>query len=170
MKRAAESRWLRIDDRLLHGQVLVAWAAALRPRRIVLANDEIAADSDRRAIYAALPHDDAEIAVAGVDEAAAELRTGDHVFVVCASAADARRVIEAGAGLDRIHIGGMHHADGKRRWLDYAWLSAEDSGHLRALLERGIRVEGRDLPGSRAVGLDLATLSALWSHVPGDAA
>lgn len=167
MKRPAESRWLRVDDRLLHGQVLVAWAAALRPRRIVLASDEVAADAERRAIYAALPHDEAEIAIATLAEAAAELRHGERVLAVCGSVADARRIIEAGAGLDRIHLGGLHHADGKRRWLDYVWLSVQDGAHLRALLERGVRVEGRDLPGSRAVTLDQATVSALWSDAAG---
>lgn len=167
MKRPGESHWLRVDDRLLHGQVLVAWAAAVRPRRIVLASDEIAADPDRRAIYAALPHDEAEIAVTTLAGAADELRRGDRVFVVCAHVADAMRVLEAGADLDRIHLGGLHHADGKRRWLDYVWLSPQDSDDLLVLLERGIRVEGRDLPGSRAVPLDQATLAALWSQAPG---
>jgi mannose/fructose/N-acetylgalactosamine-specific phosphotransferase system component IIB len=160
---------LRVDDRLLHGQVLVAWAAALRPQRIVLASDEVAGDPERRAIYAALPHDEAAIAIATLAEAAAELRQADRVLVVCASVADARRILEAGAGLERIQLGGLHHADGKRRWLDFVWLSADDSRHLHALLERGVRIEGRDLPGSRAVTLDAAILAALWSQAPGGA-
>jgi mannose/fructose/N-acetylgalactosamine-specific phosphotransferase system component IIB len=170
VKRPAESRWLRIDDRLLHGQVLVAWAAALRPHRIVLASDEVAADPERRAIYAALPHDEAEIDVVTLAAAGALLRGGDRLLVVCGSPADARRIVESGADLDRIHIGGLHHADGKRRWLDYAWLSHEDAEHLRALLERGVRVEARDLPGARGVPLDVPTLVALWSRGPGESA
>jgi mannose/fructose/N-acetylgalactosamine-specific phosphotransferase system component IIB len=169
VKRAAES-WLRIDDRLLHGQVLVAWAAALGPRQIVLASDDIAADPERRAVYAALPHDEAEIVVATRAQAATLLRGGDRVLAVCGSPAAARAIVEAGAGLDRIHIGGLHFADGKRRWLDYVWLSPDDCVHLQALLDGGTRVEARDLPGSRIVPLDTATLAALWSVPPGETA
>ena len=35
----------RIDDRLIHGQVTVGWSELLRPDRIILANNAIAADS-----------------------------------------------------------------------------------------------------------------------------
>lgn len=152
---------LRIDDRLLHGQVLVAWAAALRPERIVLASDEVASDPERRAVYAALPQDDYEIRIETLAQAAAHLRQGTRLLVVCGSPADARRMIELGTGLQRVQVGGLHHAPGKRELLAYVHLSAADVEHLRAMLEHGIEIEARDLPGSRGVRLDAGTLDRL---------
>jgi mannose/fructose/N-acetylgalactosamine-specific phosphotransferase system component IIB len=157
---------LRIDDRLLHGQVLVAWAAALRPRRIVLASDDVVQDAERRALYEALPQEDYELAVRSLDEAAGDLGRaagrGERLLVVCASPADALRLVELGAPLAHVNVGGLHLAEGKRRLLEYVYLSRQDVQALRALLERGLHVEARDLPGSRPVQLDAASLARLW--------
>ena len=158
---------VRIDDRLLHGQVLVAWAQALRPHRIVLASDEVAADPVRRAVYAALPHEDYEVAVETLAAAAAELshaaRASRRLLVVCGRPADARRLFELGAAPSQVNVGGMHLAEGKRQLLAYVFLSRQDAEDLRALVERGVLVEARDLPGSRGVRLDAAALERLWA-------
>jgi len=152
---------LRIDDRLLHGQVLLAWAVALRPRTVVLASDEVAADPERRAVYAALPQDDYDIAIESLAPAAARLQRGDKALVVCASPADARRIAAQAPAVHRVQIGGLHHAAAKRELLPYVFLSEADVAELRALLERGVEIEARDLPASRGVRLDAAALDRL---------
>jgi len=158
----AEAGFVRVDERLLHGQVLVAWAAALRPRRIVLASEEVAADASQRAIFESLPTDDYEIAVTTIAEAAAALRAGERVLVVVASPADALRLVECGAGIGAINLGGLRGA-GKRRLTNAIFLGVEDLPALRALLERGIALEARELPGSRGLVVDAATLDRLES-------
>ena len=159
---------LRIDDRLLHGQVLVAWAQALRPQRILLASDEIAAYPVRSAVYAGLPQEDYELAVETLAEAAHELRAasaggGKGLLVVCASPAEAHRLLELGAPVRHVNVGGMHHAEGKRQLLGYVFLSRQDAEELRALLQLGVEVEARDLPGSRGARIDAAALENLWA-------
>lgn len=156
MKPGARASLLRIDDRLLHGQVLVAWAAALRPDRIVLASDTVAADAERRALYEALPQDDYRIVIATLVQAAAELAGAPPVIVVCASPHDALQVVAAGAGVQAVQVGGLHDAPGKTRILDYVHVSAADRGALRALAARGVAVIAQDLPTTRAVTLDPA--------------
>jgi mannose/fructose/N-acetylgalactosamine-specific phosphotransferase system component IIB len=160
---APEQHLLRIDDRLLHGQVLVAWAAAMRPERILLASDDVAADPDRMAIYSSLPQDDYPIEVVTLAGAAARLGAPGRLLVVCGSPADARRIVELGAALAVVQVGGLHHASDKRKLLDYVYLSREDTGALSALIDRGITIEARDLPNARGVALDTRALSALWS-------
>lgn len=118
MKPAARQSVLRIDDRLLHGQVLVAWAAALRPDRIVLASDVVAADPERRALYEALPQEDYEIAIVTLSEAARELAELRTVLAVCGSPQEALQVVDAGAPLQSVQVGGLHDAPGKKRILD----------------------------------------------------
>jgi mannose/fructose/N-acetylgalactosamine-specific phosphotransferase system component IIB len=82
---------------------------------------------------------------------------------VCASPADARRLLELGAGVTHVNVGGLHHAEAKRQLLSYVFLSHRDVEDLRALIERGVEVEARDLPGSRGVRLEIAALEHLWS-------
>ena len=152
---------LRIDDRLVHGQVLVGWAGALRPAHVVLASDEIAADPVRRRIYAELPGDGFEVGVLPLAEAAAALRAGGRLLVVCGSPADARRLLELGCGLGRINLGGLR-GPGRRELLPYVFLTRQDVEELQAILARGVGVEARDLPGSRSVPLEAAHLGRLW--------
>jgi mannose/fructose/N-acetylgalactosamine-specific phosphotransferase system component IIB len=152
---------LRVDDRLLHGQVLVGWAVPLRPARVVLAEDEIAADPVRRSIFEDLPHEDFEIGVLTLAEAARELRHGGRSLVVCGSPADALRLIELGSGIARVNLGGLR-GPGRRELLPYVFLSRQDGEDLQAILARGVAVEARDLPGNRGVPVDAAQLARLW--------
>jgi mannose/fructose/N-acetylgalactosamine-specific phosphotransferase system component IIB len=158
---------VRIDDRLLHGQVLVAWAQALRPDRIVLASDEVAGDPLRRAVYATLPQEDYEVVIETLEEAARDLRGtsrgGKRVLFVCGSPAEARRLHELGAQLSHLNVGGLHYGEAKKQLLAYVFLSRQDVDDLRLLMSRGVEVEARDLPGSRGVRLDGAALERLWS-------
>ncbi len=162
MTAPATDRWLRIDDRLLHGQVLLAWASALHPERIILASDAVAGDPERRSLYGELPHEDFAIDVCTLAEAARALANQGRVFAVCASPAEALSIVDLGAPLSTVIVGGMHRSGAKKRLLDYVYLSPEDAASLQALLDRGVRVEARDLPGSRGVVLDAAALAAVW--------
>lgn len=152
---------LRIDDRLVHGQVLVGWAGVLHPQRIVLASDTVAADPVRRAVYAQLSSDDAEVAVMTLAEAATALRAGGRLLAVCGSPADARCLFELGCALDAVNVGGLR-GPGRRELLPFVFLTAPDAADLQAILARGVVVEARELPGSRAVRLTAAQLAALW--------
>jgi mannose/fructose/N-acetylgalactosamine-specific phosphotransferase system component IIB len=152
---------LRIDDRLVHGQVLVGWAGALRPARVLLGSDAIAADPVRRRIYAELAADDCEVAVATLAETAAALRQGGRLLAVCGSPAEARRLLELGCGLHAVNLGGLRGPD-RRPLLPYVFLSRQDVDDLVAILALGVTVEARDLPGNRGVTLDAALLARLW--------
>lgn len=156
MKPGARQSLLRIDDRLLHGQVLVAWAAAVRPDRIVLANDAVAADPERRALYEALPQDDYEIAIRTLAQAAAEFAPPRCVIVVCASPQDALQIVAGGADVGAVQVGGLHDAPGKTKILDYVHVSAADREALRAIAAHGVAVLAQDLPAGRAMALDPA--------------
>ncbi len=155
---------VRVDDRLLHGQVLLAWAAALAPHRILLAHDEVAGDAARRDMYLSLAEGDYEVAVERVEVAAATLATAaaERTLCVLGTAADARRLVELGADIRRIQLGGMHHKTGAKRFLDYIYLAVADAADLQALLARGVELEAQDLPGARRVPVDAAALARLW--------
>ena len=157
---------VRIDDRLVHGQVLVAWAAALRPDRIALANEAVARDPGRRALYEGMEDADFAVSVWTLEEAARALardpERGERVLVVVGSAADADRLSDLGAPIRHLNLGGLHLGEAKRELVPYVFLSREDAAHLRALLDRGVEIEARDLPGSRGVRVDAAALERLW--------
>ena len=154
---------VRIDDCLLHAQVLHTWASRFAPRRVVLAHDGVAADAARAAHYRDLAEGDYEIVVQSVSAAAAALQSGTAVrtLLVLGSSADALRFVEAGAPVRRIQLGGLHTPGGKVL-LDHVHLSAADAAALRALLARGVELEAQALPTTPGMPVDTGTLSRLW--------
>jgi mannose/fructose/N-acetylgalactosamine-specific phosphotransferase system component IIB len=143
---------VRVDDRLIHGQVLVAWGARLRPARMWLADDAVAASDWERQVYEdAAPGVD--VRVTGVVEAAAgwadEARAPGAAFLLLRDLASARRLVEAGATPETINVGGLHYAPGKGKLNEYVYLDDADRADARALLARGIALEVQDVPATR---------------------
>lgn len=151
--------WLlhRIDDRLIHGQVLVAWGARLHPDRMWVVDDAVAASGWERAVYAeAAPGVDVRVVTVAEAAAAhaAEAAAPGGAFLLVRDLATARRLVEAGAVVETFNVGGLHHAPGKTRVGEYVYLDDGDEADARALLARGVALEVRDVPASRPQPLE----------------
>ncbi len=85
----------RIDDRLIHGQVTVGWATHLKPDRILLANNEIAADDWQCQVYASSVSPGIEVCILSLAEAAGVSRPPHPA---AASAASAGRLSQTTLG------------------------------------------------------------------------
>lgn len=152
---------LRIDERLIHGQVVMGWGPELRPEHFVVVDDELAASQWEQDLYRLALPDDVGAEFLTVKEARARLDALD---------ADARRTVlltrsvsamiglASGGSLRgrQVNLGGLHHAPGRTERLPYVFLGEDEEEGLRAMVEEGVVVSARDLPGSRAV--DLQTL------------
>ena len=149
----------RVDERLIHGQVVVGWGGELDPDRIVVADDILADSPWEQELYAmGMPVDVAAefVAVEAAAERLPEWQSGDErVIVLTRDIRSMQRLAESGA-LDgeKVNIGGVHHAPGRARVLRYVFLDDEDRKRLRDLAGRGIHVVARDVPGARGVGLE----------------
>lgn len=146
----------RIDDRLIHGQVLVAWGARLSPDRIWIVDDEVAASEWERQLYAdAAPG--IAVRVTGVAAAvagyAAEASAAGLSFLLVRDLGTALSLVEAGAQISAFNLGGLHYASGKTKVAEYVYLDDADRAAARALHARGIALDVQDVPATRAVSL-----------------
>jgi mannose/fructose/N-acetylgalactosamine-specific phosphotransferase system component IIB len=145
-----------VDDRLLHGQVVVAWGAALRFARLYVVDDPAAASAwERDLLGSAAP--DVEVRVLTVAEAAAawagEERAPGGAMLVVRDLRTARALVEAGAAVPAYTLGGLHYAPGKTKVAEYVYLDDADREEARALLRRGVRLEVQDVPATRPQAL-----------------
>ena len=143
----------RIDDRLIHGQVLVAWGARLDPARIWVVDDGVAASEWERDLFKeAAPGID--VRVASVAEAAAahaeEADAPRAAFLLVRDLATAQRLVDAGARVAEWNLGGLHYAPGKEKVNDYVYLDEHDREAAKALLAAGARLVVQDVPASRS--------------------
>lgn len=149
----------RVDERLIHGQVVVAWGARLRPDRIVVVDDELAISPWEQELYSmgVPPEVTAEFAtVAAAVERLPDWQSGsERVIVLTRDVATMNRLAASGGmrGAE-VNIGGIHHAPGRERVLRYVFLNDEERALLRELSGRGTTVVARDLPGARGVDLE----------------
>jgi mannose/fructose/N-acetylgalactosamine-specific phosphotransferase system component IIB len=147
----------RVDERLIHGQVVVGWARRLRPRRIIVVNDELAADALEQSIYRTGIPDGIRADFWTEREARAELpaaiASDEPAFVLTADLASMARLARDGVRIGEINVGGIHRSEGRRRVLPYVSLDAADERLIDELEREGVRVVARDVPTAAAVRL-----------------
>ena len=146
----------RVDDRLIHGQVVIAWGHRLRPRRIWVVDAAAAADPwERDLLRSAAP--DVEVKVVGIAEAALawpdEAAADGPAMLLVRDLPAALALVEAGAAVASFNLGGLHYAPGKTKVNDYVYLDDADREAARALLARGVALSVQDVPASRSQAL-----------------
>jgi mannose/fructose/N-acetylgalactosamine-specific phosphotransferase system component IIB len=156
---------VRIDDRLIHGQVVLGWARVLKPDRIVVANDRVAKNDWERRLYTASVPPQLKTSFLTLGETAAQIRAdgfkGESVLLLFESVADAHGVVEAGVQLDEINVGGLHYREGTRELLPFVYVSEDDRRLLKDLVGKGVRLIAQDIPGNPAINLNpLVTVGA----------
>ncbi len=147
----------RIDDRLIHGQVVVGWGKPLNVGFIVLVDDAVRASAWEQELYRMGVPADIEVVFASTAEAAQRLsewerdpRVGilvsGEIGTLAALTGNSHRV-------RRVNVGGLHHRPGRSQRLRYVYLSDAEAAQLRALAAQGVEVTAQDVPTAPAVPL-----------------
>jgi len=162
---------VRIDDRLIHGQVVLGWSRVLKPDRIVVANDRVAKSDWERKLYAASVPPHLQASFLTLEDAAARLSSGgfgdDAVLLLFESVTDLHRVVEAGVHFDQINVGGLHYHEGARELLPFVYVSDDDRRLFKDLAEKGMELVAQDIPGNPAIRLNPLVLSGATSPSAG---
>lgn len=148
---------LRLDDRLVHGQVVVGWAQALAADRIVLVDDRIRASEWERDLYALGMPPGLPLVVTSVAEALLSVRewigASLRTIVVTADVETVTRLCATAPDIDEVNVGGMHARADRAERLPYVFMSAAEADALRALAARGVEVTAQDVPTARPIPL-----------------
>jgi mannose/fructose/N-acetylgalactosamine-specific phosphotransferase system component IIB len=144
-------QWIvRVDDRLVHGQVCVGWCDAMSIHRLVLADDNIKDSEFERELYACCPGAEQSLQFLSLEELAACLHEApaETTLAVLAGPAEAERLLELGAPLTELVLGGLHHQSGARELANYLFITPEQEASLKRLAARGVHLVGQPLPDS----------------------
>jgi D-glucosaminate PTS system EIIB component len=145
----------RVDDRLIHGQVVVGWGRPLGIEFIVLVDDEVRASGWEQDLYRMGVPEGVEVKFASVAEAVAALaewqqdkRRGMLLTADIDSMLALRR---AHASVQPINLGGLHHRPGRSERLPYLYLSDLELERLQAVGQAGGAITAQDVPTAPAV-------------------
>ena len=141
---------LRVDDRLVHGQVVEGWLPSLKADLIVVVSDAAAADPIQAALMKMAMPPDVGLLVLGVAAAADALSSPQmaarRALVLVPGPAEALALLQKGVAVERVNVGGLHFTIGKVQLGRALFLDEKDKDALRAIAARGVRLEGQPLP------------------------
>lgn len=148
----------RIDDRLIHGQVVVGWGQPCTLGFFVLVDDDVAASEWEQELYRMGVPPEMDLHFESVASAAARLpeyrqdpRPG---MLLTGDIATMQRLVAAAPGIRAVMVGGIHHKPGRAPRLRYVFLTADEEQRLRDLAAAGVTVTAQDVPQAAALPLD----------------
>ena len=148
----------RIDDRLIHGQVVVGWGQPLDIRLLVLVDDLVAESEWEQELYRIAVPPEMEIRFESVDSAvtnhAAYSSDPRRSIVVTADIPTMKQLIARVQIIRDVNLGGLHHRAGRHQKLRYIFLTDDEAAMLRDLQSLGVTVTAQDVPSAHPVALD----------------
>jgi mannose/fructose/N-acetylgalactosamine-specific phosphotransferase system component IIB len=148
----------RIDDRLIHGQVVVGWGQPLNLGFIALVDDEVAGSEWEQELYRMGVPPEMDVYFTTPDDACRQLEQwqGDQRpgILLTGDIETMRRLIELCPSIKMVNLGGIHHRAGRTLKLRYVYLSPQEEEALRKLEKGGVAVTAQDVPSARAVPLE----------------
>jgi mannose/fructose/N-acetylgalactosamine-specific phosphotransferase system component IIB len=148
----------RIDDRLIHGQVIVGWGQPMGLGFLVLVDDEVARSEWEQELYRMGVPPELDVFFASVGEATTKLdgwNEDKRPGILLTSDIDTMaRLVAAKKSIRAVNLGGIHHRAGRVERLRYLYLTGDEVHALLDLERRGVEVTARDIPSSRPVPLN----------------
>ncbi len=148
----------RIDERLLHGQVIVGWGMRLGIDYYVVVDDGLAESEWEQDLYSAGLPERTTVDFVSVGQAIERFEELDarpgRGACLTRGTGEMRALAEAGFLADRrINLGGLRAAEGRRRVLTYVYLTPEEAEDLKIIARSSSRITARDMPAGREVEL-----------------
>jgi PTS system mannose-specific IIB component len=146
----------RVDNRLVHGQVLEGWVPKLRANTILVVDRELAGNPLRKSLIEGLSHPGLEVRLMDPERAvrflAAE-ETARRVIVVFADTQKAVEAHEAGVRFGRLNLGNIHPREGSQAVTASVNLTVGDAKRLSDLHAQGVTLEAKAVPADRSPDL-----------------
>lgn len=144
---------LRVDHRLLHGQVAFSWTQYIGADCILIANDSVPNDELRKTTIKLAKPPAVKLVIKSIDDAIEAIKSGVtdkyQLFIVVESVTDAWRLATALPEISSINLGGIKAKEGSRNISKAINLLPDEITQLQALSQAGKEIEIRQVPGDR---------------------
>ena len=146
----------RVDNRLIHGQVLESWVPTINANCIVVANDKIANSAMQKLLMEASVPKGIRVHIGSVEDVADILASDDltnaRIILLFATSSDALSAHQRGVQYDKLNLGNMHAGAGKVKCSCTIALDTDDVENLNSLETAGVRVFSQCVPSDKEVG------------------
>lgn len=148
---------VRIDDRLIHGQIVASWINVLHCTTILVADNKAAEDPLQSMMLQMACPANIKLRLMKVLDAAKLLQDPavdrSRLLVIVRNVESALALTSYDVGIDEINVGNVSSAAGRKKFTKSVWLSEKDIENFRELHSRGIALEVRVVPNEKATDL-----------------
>ncbi|MDD3267553.1 MAG: mannose/fructose/sorbose PTS transporter subunit IIB [Burkholderiales bacterium] len=148
---------VRIDDRLIHGQVTTIWSKGTKCQRIIVCNDDVAKDLIRKTLLEQAVPTGIKASVIGINKAIRVYNNSKHqndrVLLLFTNPSDVVRMVEGGVDIKSVNIGGMSFKTGKKQITSAISVDNTDVEAFKKLNKKGIELEIRKVFSDSKVNL-----------------
>lgn len=141
---------VRIDDRLIHGQIVQGWLKTVFVNRILVVSDEVAEDEMQKALLSMAVPSTVELSIKNIKDASVEIINKvydkDKVMVLFSNPCDIVKMMDNGVKFNSVNVGGMHFVHGKKQLMSNVSVDGCDVEAFLKLISCGIELESRILP------------------------
>lgn len=141
---------VRVDCRLIHGQVVETWLPHTGANCLLVANNDLAANGFLRSVMELAVPPSIHVVFCALDEVAARLaeidRHGEKAILLCSTFADALRIFRSGVRFSSLNVGNLNYASGKVEISPSVFFSPEDFDLVHSFCHCGVAVVVRATP------------------------
>lgn len=144
---------VRVDNRLIHGQILESWIPTVRADCIVVANDQLAEIAFQKLLMESAVPKGIKVAIGTIEEMARYLRSDEvaerRILLLFADPQDALQAHRLGVDFAELNLGNLHGGKDKKRLSCTVALNNNDIKNLQALEDEGVKVVLQCVPSDR---------------------
>ncbi len=149
---------VRVDNRLVHGQILESWVPFIHAKCIMVVNDNSAGDFFCETVIRMAVPSEIEVNICSVEDFAASYNfsegEGKKTIVLFGSVSDAFRAYQGGFHFNRLNIGNIHHEEYAVCCAPSVFLCQDEIGEILNMLENeGVAIELKRVPREKAVDI-----------------
>ncbi len=148
---------VRIDDRLIHGQIIEGWVRYLHVNHIVVSNNQVGNDEMQKVLMTMAVPPPLKVDIFTLSETIEELKFGtfdkSRVLILVSSPSDALFLTDRGLCVSKINVGGIHYSVGKKQVLKTISVNDDDIASFYCLHEKGIKLEVQVVPTDEGIDI-----------------
>lgn len=142
---------VRVDHRLLHGQVVFAWTQSEKVNYIIVLDDEVAKDEFRKMTLSLVKPANVGLSIIGFNELEGTLikNKDKKIMVIVKGTKEAKKLIETVPSIKEINYGGIKQKPGSKEITPAVYLTNEELKDSNAILNTGVKIYMQQVPTSK---------------------
>ncbi|MEA4820788.1 MAG: PTS sugar transporter subunit IIB [Erysipelotrichales bacterium] len=147
---------VRIDDRLIHGQIVTKWIKDADARMIMVVDDKAASDKTQQMILKLAVPSGITLEILSKEDALKRVnedKSNTNVLLLIRNPKEANSFVEMGFVIEKIIVGNISNSKsnvGRTKLLDYIYVEPQDIDALKSLASKGIKLEVKAIPEEKA--------------------